>query len=270
MASDTGEIMKPLAGILILLFVTFSAYSQTDKERADWTAALVDNSKLATGADRNRILQYDFAPLWTRLDDNDSVLGYIAPGYQRMRIALTSITKSASQPDTYNVTGKSMVKGVVRPFAGTMKITKVSSSPRDGMEEEYASEGLKEVGFVVGEYHFAEDAKQTNTGKFDGVFATDWVVDKDGKLLYDEVMMGADGYYNNQFLGTWTSYRTKASKAASWGDSRIPLSGDLDMGSGEFAPDRKYIANGWQNHVNAYGPKQDKRALAEENRQWWK
>ena len=163
-----------------------------------------------------------------------------------------------------------MVKGVVRPFSGTMKITKTSATPMAELDEEYKGEQVKEAGFVFGEYHFAEDAEQTNTGKFDGVFVTDWIVNKNGRLQYDEVMMGADGYLNNQFLGTWTSHRTKASKPASWGDSRIPLSGDLDIGAGEFSPDEKYLPNGWQGYANAYGPKQNKRALAEENRQWWK
>ena len=261
--------MKQLASIFILLLVAFSSYSQTDKERTEWTSNLVDESKLASAAERSRILKFDFGPLWTRLHDNDSVLGYIGSDYQRLRVAIISARKNPSQPDTYNVTGKSMVKGVIRPFSGTIKITKIASSPREGMEEEYKSEQLKGAGYVFGEYHFAEDAKQTNTGKFDGVFASDWIVDKNGRLQYDEVMMGADGYYNNQFLGTWTSYRTKASKPASWGDSRIPLSGDLDIGAGEFSPDEKYIRNGWQGYVNAYA-KQDKRALADENKQWWK
>ena len=262
--------MKLLGFFAVLVFV-FNAYSQTDRDRKAWIASVIGGSKSKPSVtDKNRILKFDFAPLWTRLDDNDSVLGYIGTNYQRMRIAIISATRDPKQPDTFHVTGKSMVKNVVRPFTGTMKITEVASARGKALEDDYAADQVKEAGFVFGEYHFLEDPKQTNTGKFDGVFKTDWIVDKDGKFLYDEVLMGADGYYNNQFLGTWTSYKTKAKKPASWGDSRIPVSGDLDIGAGEFAPDSKYIRNGWQGHQAAYGPKQDKRALAEENRQWWK
>ena len=262
--------MKRIASILFVFLLALSAHAQTDKDRAEWVASLIDESKLSTAAEKNRILKFNFGPLWTRLHDNASVLGYIGDGYQRLRIVVLSATKHPSQPDIYNVTGKSMVKNVVRSFTGTIKITKTASSPHAELDEEYKGEHVKEAGSVFGEYHFAEDAKQTNTGKFDGVFTTDWIVDRNGRLQYDEVMAGADGYANNQFVGTWTSYRAKTGKPASWGDSRIPLAGDLDIGAGEFLPDEKYIPNGWQSYRNAYGVKQDKRALTEERRQWWK
>ena len=262
--------MKQLASIFFVFLFASGAYTQTDSDRAAWVASILDDVKQSTVVEKKRITQFDFAPLWIRLHDNASVLGYIGDNYQRLRVVILSATKHPSEPDTYTVTGKSMVKGVVRAFTGTMKITKTGSTPASELDEDYKGEQLKEAGFVFGEYHFVEDAKQTNTGKFDGVFVTYWVVDRNGRLLYDEVLMGADGYLNNQFAGTWTSYRTKASKPASWGDSRIPVSGDLDMGAGEFLPDEKYIRNGWQGYRDAYGVKQDKRALAEERKQWWR
>jgi hypothetical protein len=262
--------MKRPASILFVILFAISVYTQTDKDRAKWIAERIGDSKLSTVTEKGRILKLDFGPLWTRLDDNDSVLGYIGDNYQRLRIVILTATKHPTQADTYNVTGKSMVNNVVRPFSGTMKITKTASSPNAELDEEYKGEQIKEAGFVFGEYHLAEDAKQTNTGKFDGIFVTDWIVDKNDLLQYDEVMMGADGYRNNQFLGTWTSYRTKGKKPASWGDSRIPLSGDLDSGDGEFSPNEKFLRNGWQGYRDAYGAKQDKRALTEERRQWWK
>lgn len=261
--------MKHTAIIFFVFLFALSAYAQTDKDRAEWVASIIDESKLSTPAEKSRILKFNFEPLWTRLHDNDSLLGYIGDDYQRLRLVILTARKQPNQPDTYNVTGKSMVKGVIRPFTGTIKITKTGSGVGSEIAEEYRGEGVKEWGFVFGEYHFVEDPKQTNTGKFDGVFTTDWILDKGGRLAYDEVLMGADGYRNNQFLGTWTSYRTKVGKPASWGDSRIPVSGDLDIGAGEFAPDERYVRNGWQGYQNAYA-KQDKRALAEERRAWWK
>lgn len=262
--------MKRLAGLFATLLIAVSIHAQSDKDRTEWAASAIDDTKMSSAADRSRILKFDFAPLWTRLDDNTSVLGYIGNEFQRLRIVILTAAKQPNQPDTYNVTGKSMVRNVIRPFSGTIKITKIASSKGAALEEDYAAEHVQESGRVFGEYHFAEDAKQTNTGKFDGFFVTDWIVDKNGKFQYDEVMMGADGYHNNQFVGTWTSYRTKAARPANWGDSRIPLSGDLDMGAGEFAPYEKYVRNGWQGYVDAYGGKQDARALANERRQWWK
>ena len=261
--------MKKLSVLFVFLFA-FSAYAQTDSDRAAWVASILDEAKLSRPQDRNQVLKYNFAPLWTRVHDNDSVLGYIGDDYQRLRLVILSATKVAGKPDTYNVTGKSMVKNVVRAFSGTMKITdaRLSKNMPDGVDEEYKGK-VKENGVVVGEYHFSEGSRQTNTGMFDGVFATYWYVDRRGRLQYDEIEVGADGWTNNQFAGTWTSYRTKTTKPASWGDSRIPVSGDLDIGAGEFSPDEKYIGNGWQGYRDAY-TKQNKRALAEERRQWWR
>jgi hypothetical protein len=265
----TLSLLKSLVLTALIFFIVGGALAQTDSERAEWITSRVDESKLANAANANRILKFNFGPLWSRLNDDDSVLGYIGDNYQRLRVVILSANKRADQPDTYDVTGKSMVKTVVRSFSGTMRITKIASTPASELDDDYKSEPIREAGVVFGEYHFSEDSKQTNTGKFDGVFVTDFVVDKSGRLRYDEVLAGADGYSNNQFLGTWTSYRAKIGKPASWGDSRIPLSGDLDIGAGEFSPDDKYVVNGWQSYRDAY-TNQNKRALIQERRQWWK
>ena len=260
--------MKRLTTILSILLFASGIYSQTDKDRREWAASILGDSNIPA-TEQNRIKKFNFAPLWTRLHDNDSVLGFIGDDYQRLRVVILSATKRPGQPGTYNVTGKSMVKDVVRSFTGTMKITHATSSRGKDVEEDYKAERVKEAGLVFGEYNFSEDAKQSNTGTFSGVFVTYWVVDRNGRFRYDEVMTGADGYLNNQFAGTWTSHRSKSKKAAHWGDSRIPAAGDLDIGAGEFSPDEKYISNGWESYRDAYF-KQDKRALAKERRQWWR
>jgi hypothetical protein len=261
--------LKLAAVISFFLLISTGTFAQSDSDRAAWVATLFERGAKPSAEAMRRVARFDLGPLWARVNDNDSVLGYIGGNYQRLRLVILSANKRADDPATYNVTGKSMVNNVVRAFNGTMKITRASSTAASDLDEEYKSENIREAGVVVGEYHFAEDPKLTSTGTFDGTFATYWCVDKNGRLVYDEVMVGADGYSNNQFGGTWTSYRKKVSKPASWGDSRMPLSGDLDIGAGEFSPDEKYVRNGWQNYIDAY-VKQNKRALAEERRQWWK
>ena len=68
---------------------------------------------------------------------------------------------------------------------------------------------------------------------------------QDDRLLYDDIGRDSDDYSNNQFLGTWTSFRTNANKRCAWGQYRIPHSGDLDIGAAEFSVNPKYINNGW-------------------------
>ncbi|MDM7923624.1 MAG: hypothetical protein QUS14_15100 [Pyrinomonadaceae bacterium] len=178
--------------------------------------------------------------------------------------------QDAGRPDTYTVTGKSMVTGVVRAFQGTLRVTnaRIRTSPHFGLDDEYRDR-IKESGVVVGEYSLGENAKESSTGKFEGIFATYWFIDRSGELKYDNIEFFADGFLNNQFAGTWTSYRTKTSKAANWGDHRIPMAGDLDIGAGEFSPDEKYLAFGWQSFRDAY-VNDDRKARSEEEREWWK
>jgi hypothetical protein len=260
--------MKHLAGLIFVLVIAFTTYTQADNRTA-WLSSILNNSELSNSEQKNRLTKYNFGPLWTRVD-NSVVFGFIGDNCQRLRIKIISATRLPSKPDTYTVTGKSMVKNVVRAFNGTIKVTnaRVYKNPRTGLDQEY-KEKIKENGVAVGEYHFSEDRNQTSTGIFDGVFVTYWYIGRDGRLKYDNVELDADGYLNNQFVGTWTSYRTKESKSANWGDYRIPLSGDLDMGAGEFSPDDKYLPYGWQSYRDAYS-NNDKRARREEEKKWWK
>lgn len=257
-----------LSSFFVILLFAVAAFSQTN-DTAGWLRTFLDDERLEKADHKNRITKHDFGPMWTA-GDNASVFGFIGDDYQRLRVKILTAHRDPRRPDTYNITGKSMVRNVVRAFTGTMKITaaRVYKDQHDG-DGEYKSRGVKEHGFVAGEYHFAEDKNQTSTGTFDGVFVTNWYIDRGGRLKYDDVESFSDGYSNNQFAGTWTSYRSGAKRTANWGDSRIPLSGDLDIGAGEFSPDDKYLKNGWQSYRDAY-QNNSRKALAEERRQWWR
>ena len=61
----------------------------------------------------------------------------------------------------------------------------------------------------------------------------------------------ADPFRNNQFMGSWKSYRGSLSLKCNWGDTRIPQDGDLDVGVGLFYPNEKYAKYGWQSFIDA-------------------
>jgi hypothetical protein len=84
-------------------------------------------------------------------------------------------------------------------------------------------------------------------------------------------MLVADGYRNNQWQGTWRSYKTGAAKVCNWGDWRIPESGGLDTGAGEFIPADEYLGNGWQSYRDQFDRDESVRAkaLREERPGWW-
>jgi len=260
--------MKQLASILAVFLFALNSDAQIDGP-ASWLRSILNDEQLSSVDHKALMTTFNFAPLWTSTE-NSNVFGFIGDNYQRLRIKIISISQDRKLPDTYTVSGKSMVKNVIRTFAGTVKIThvRVYDDPRLGIDDEYKNK-IKERGVVVGEYHLSEDKRKKETGIFEGVFATYWYVDRDGHLRYDDINAGADGYLNNQFVGTWTSYKTRVGKIANWGDYRIPLSGDLDIGAGDLSPDDKYLPYGWRSYREAYS-NNSKRARLEEDRKWWK
>ncbi len=106
-----------------------------------------------------------------------------------------------------------------------------------------------EQGYVKGEYEFFEKSKNSGSGTLKGEFTTYFYISDKGILKYDALMFVADGFCNNQFKGTWTSYSTKKSKKCNWGDFCIPDSGIFDGGVGEFSPSDKYSKFGWKSYV---------------------
>ena len=256
--------------LMFFLLPVFDIYSQTNAQKIKWQNEITANADLYKREYKTSVVKYNFSPLWTKTV-NSAVYGFIGDDYQRLRIKILSAAKSKNSPDTYLVSGKSMVKNNVCDFSGTIKITsaKIFKNMHWGVDDEYKNAGIKRQGIILAEYRFAEDKSQTHSGVFQGTLSTGWYIDKNGKLQYDDIESNSDGYRNNQFLGTWKSYKNKSSKNANWGDYRIPFSGDLDIGAGEFSPMDKYLQFGWQIYRDAYFGN-DKQARFEEEKIWWK
>lgn len=215
---------------------------------------------------KSEFIKYDISSLLTQTR-NSIVFGFIGDNYQRIRIKLISVIRNKDNPSQYFVYGKSMVKENICEFQGTITITNVFNFKETDIP------GIKQ-GKVVGEYLFNENPAQKHVGQFKGVFSSNWYLDKDGTLKYDDLSDVADGFTNNEFVGTWTSYSGTTIKICNWGDSRIPMSGDLDDGTGEFHPSKKYQENGWITYIQAYNGGYDKvieeNARKAEQKEWWK
>ncbi|HUO98886.1 MAG TPA: hypothetical protein VMU01_09465 [Rhizomicrobium sp.] len=177
-------------------------------------------------------------------------LGFIGPNYQRLRIQFGSIKQDDKNPLLYHVTGTSQVKQNKCDFEGTITLVQITDIDKGSEDfEPYKDSHPRDVGTARGRYEFRENPKQKNSGVFSGEMRVDWFLSEDGTLVTDDVMAGADGYRNNQYKGTWTSYAPGAkSKTASWGEYRIPESGDLDWGAAEFMPNPAFKHNGWDDY----------------------
>ena len=177
----------------------------------------------------------------------DNFLGFIGVNRKRLRITFTSIKKSEENKDVYEVEGFSTVMNKnKRTFKGTFTLQshyRLTAPSFDG--DEPLKKGETE-GFSTFSYTLKEDENLTATGVFKGEMLVLWYKAINKKPVYTELFIQSDGSRNYQFFGTWTSYTTKKTSVASWGEYRIPCSGDFDLGDGDFGPKPKYWQYGWE------------------------
>ncbi len=128
-------------------------------------------------------------------------------------------------------------------------------------------------GTVICDILLYEDSMQAYSGTIKGTLTSNFYLDKTGSLRYDAIVFAGDGFSNNECIATWTSYKTGKSRKCHWGDFRIPESGDLDVGVGEFIISDKFIRNGWENYMLAWSGDPDNAAVQQarklENDKWW-
>ena len=229
----------------------------------------------------NQIKNYDLSSVFNPdsiIDDGNikykhrDPLGYIDTNYQRFQIHFTSIVKSKFNPYEYKILGKTKVKDNICSFTGTITVI-AADFDTSRLMKEIGFPTYKE-GYITGHIQIYEDKNQSFSGFINGQLSTDCYIYNKGKINYNALMLVADGFFNNQFEGEWTSYKTGKTKKCNWGDCRIPDSKYLDGGTGEFYPEEKYIDNGWRNYYNcltgSMDDKKTKEAERIENIEWWK
>jgi len=256
--------------LLILLCISFTIFvHRANAQKITWknihSLIWQSDTDLIDKERKDDFLKNDVGSLWTSIPDYNTY-GIIGDNMQRLKIKLITATKDTTNPGIYRISGKSMVKNNICTFSGVITVTSIHLFKNTGyLQQEYKG---KKHGIIIGEYYFTEDSTQAKSGTFDGSFLTFFCVDKKGKVIYDSVELGADGFFNNQFVGTWKGYKTTVTEKCNWGDYRVPFSGKLDIGAGFFSPDDAYLQYGWQSLRDAiYG---NDKAQKEEYREWWK
>jgi len=262
--------MKVALFVFFLLFISYyNSYSQLSVQKF---RHIEESKNLSESELKNQCDKLDFSKLLNHTD-NSVIYGFIGNDYQRIRIKFIAISKNPSSPELYDVYGKSMVKNNIDEFHGTIKISKILKLKviKHGCENGYLFKGMKGEYSILGDYTFSENKSQTHSGVFKGNFRSDYFINKHNNIQYDDIENCSDGYTNNQFIGEWKSYDGNTIKKCNWGDFRIPNSGNLDIGAGEFSPDDKYLAFGWQSRRDysiQTSPKY-KQAKKIEEAKWW-
>lgn len=223
------------------------------------------------------IKKYDLAKLWyndSRTSVNKNIeatlpepLGFIGETYQRFFVHYNTVSRCKTNPCQYHIKGKTMVRNTIRNFSGSITI-KMAGIYLKQFDYRYRQ------GFVICDLHFKEDSTQTATGIFTGTLSTNFYLDEADHIQYDDLLFGADLYFNNQCEANWTSYTTNKSKKVNWGDYRIPGNTGFDIGDGEFMIDDKYVKNGWQNFKASRSDDPENAATKKAERaeaiEWWK
>jgi len=238
--------MKKLILLLLILFPLTVYGNQIEEwikqlEHPKW-----ESDELKPQNFKSKYIKYDFSNL---LMPRSKFLGYIEPNYKRIKLHFSSIRKI--EPDKYNVKGTSIVGKNNCGFEGQIIIKQIRELKRMnlGCDEELRNVGFKAQGLLWGEYEFKENPANKHSGMFKGIMTLYWFLDKKNNIQYDDIELSySDGYKNNQYIGTWSAYGSHIVKICNWGEYRIPFSGDLDIGAGEFGVDPKYYNQGWEEY----------------------
>lgn len=257
-----SAVSKVANGVLICSVMVLPAESEQYRRQLLTSTDLQPTEKLTSYASRS------FASVWLH-SDPETALGFIGNDYQRLRVKLLTVCPDAQRPGRYVVTGKSKVRATVAPFQGTFTVVHVRENKHLPRTLDNAPSDAVKAGIVLAEYELRKPEGQPNDGVFRGIVYAQWYQDKAGKLRYNNLESFADGYANNQFVSTWQSYKTGLTKRCNWGNNRIPNSGQLDQGVGEFSPADTYLHNGWQSYRKAWD-QNDKVAQQQEQAAWWK
>jgi len=198
------------------------------------------------------------------------ILGFIGENYQRFFIHFVSVIQNPTNPYEYLVFGKTKVKETICSIHGTLTISRARIYKNSDISN-------CKQGFATCHITLFEDKKQSSSGFIKGTMKSNFIIDGKGQFGYDALNFIADGFSNNQFVGSWTSYKTNTTKKCHWGDYRIPecdWQNGCDVGAGEFSISDEYVKNGWENYRLAYfyNPDQpeSQKARQKENEQWWK
>ncbi len=222
--------------LFVLLYTTIYAQPCTFNDVIERTTYSISYKKYNAELDMLAVLNYKKTDFY----------GFIGVNRKRLRITFTSIKKSEENKDIYEVEGFSTVMNQnKRTFKGTFSLLSHYKFTKPADDDPPLPKKGEVEGFSTFSYELAEDENLTVTGVFKGKMIVMWLKKVNVAPVY-YIPFHDDGERNYQFFGTWTSFKTKKTSVASWGEYRIPCSGDFDLGDGDFGPNPKYWQYGWE------------------------
>jgi len=154
--------MKQLTYFLLLL--TNIAFAQTNEQ---FPSGFLHVEELNPENVLTSYSQFDFSGILTQTE-NHFIYGIIGSEHQRIKIKLLFVSKSLSNPNEYNVSGKSNVKGNICDFSGTITLDEIKEFKKlhFGVDDEFKNKGIKLQGIAIADYEFSENKNQEHAGVF--------------------------------------------------------------------------------------------------------
>ncbi|QPH85040.1 hypothetical protein [Campylobacter concisus] len=228
------KIINKIILLWLMVFVSPALFAEQTTEKC--FNGFLDNK--AHFAKQDKFDDFDFSNILA--DNRIKFLGYIGADYHRLHINFDSIKKISRSK--YIVSGDYKITGEARPFNGKIQITKIKKYTNFNYGvDDFMKGKINAQGIALATYSLKGETEKFQAK---GCMLTRWYIDNDKKLLYDDISEDEDLYANNLFCGECEVGKMQTRPCA-WGHYRIPNSGDLDIGAGEFSPNPKYLGNGW-------------------------
>lgn len=224
--------------------------------------AVSTSSKKLTPDMRAFLKDNDLSPLWHTLANREEHRNVVHNGFfgadnYRIEFVFTSITRDASDPALFLVTGKNRHKKTITPFTGSIRITQLldeQANPTSVLLED-------SMCIALGSFEFSEQLGTDTDGVFRGTMVLDFFRNDEEELymyLFAGGKYGARGS-GYQFMGNWVSKsanKTKPVMFAAYFDAVANrVLEDFDIGERSVVINPKYAKQGWENYW--------------ENDEWW-
>lgn len=228
--------MKIINKIILLWLMVFMSPSLFAEQTSKQCFSRYLDSK-AHFINDDKFDKFDFSGILA--DSRTKFLGYIGADYHRLHINFSNVKKASHTK--YIVSGEYKISAEAHPFNGEIQITKIRkyTNLNYGVDD-FMKGKINAQGIALASYFLKGDGGFQAKGQM----LIKWYIDSDKRLAYDDISEDEDMYANNLFCGECKVGKAQI-KPCAWGHYRIPNSGDLDIGAGEFSPSQKYINNGW-------------------------
>lgn len=228
------KIINKIIFLWLMVFVSPALFAEQTTEKC--FNGFLDNKAHFTKQDK--FDDFDFSNILA--DKRIKFLGYIGADYHRLHINFDSIKKISRSK--YIVSGNYKITEEARPFNGEIQISEIRKYTNFNYGvDDFMKGKINAQGIALATYFIKGETEKFQAK---GCMLTRWYIDNDEKLLYDDISEDEDLYANNLFCGECKVGKVQI-KPCAWGHYRIPNSGDLDIGAGEFSPNPKYLGNGW-------------------------